>query len=346
MTVWFILRAASGHRMREAAAAGGLVGALLLIGPVAAIVACATAGPLAVHRTLRAPQIVLAVGVAAVVTGVWTGPMVLDYLDLGGFVRTDPRTSVTAAHAVVGMGVPALLGAAGLLFLLLARRADVDIPALVVLAGVPALFCLATGVLPGHTIGGIAPALRLQRYLPFLALALTLPAGWGVAEILGRLHRWPGTIVAIVLLSTSTASTLLTGLGLRDMFDRAPRLALVCENGPQVRAGQVVAVAGLDEPDTREVDDEVFRSTGAWVLWREEPRLRYREIFTRIATQQQRHAATENLTDGVVPSDVDWILFPRDAPSPTGLQPVAACRAALSTHRTADFRLYRPPALD
>ena len=50
LTVWFALRAVAGRRMRDVAAAGALAGCLLLIGPVAAVVAVLVCGPVAVRR--------------------------------------------------------------------------------------------------------------------------------------------------------------------------------------------------------------------------------------------------------------------------------------------------------
>ena len=121
LTVWFALRAVAGRRMRDVAAAGGLAGCLLLIGPVAAVVAVLVCGPVALRRRIPLRQAAAAVAVAAVVVAPWLGRVALNYLRLGGFSPAQPLPSVTASQALVAMGVVLPIGLIGVVWMLRTR---------------------------------------------------------------------------------------------------------------------------------------------------------------------------------------------------------------------------------
>ena len=83
----------TGRRMRDVAAAGGLAGCLLLIGPVAAVVAVLVCGPVALRRRIPPRQAATAVAMAAVVVAPWLGRVALNYLRLGGNPTIGPAAA-------------------------------------------------------------------------------------------------------------------------------------------------------------------------------------------------------------------------------------------------------------
>src|SRR6185437_2378431 len=188
------------------AAAGALAGCLLLIGPVGAIVAALVCGPVAVRRRIPVRHAAAAVAVAAVVVAPWLGRVTLNYLRLGGFSPHQPLPSVTASQALVAMGVVLPIGLLGVVWMLRTRPAGIDLGALVSLVAVPAALCLLAGLLPGHSLAGVAPVVKLQRYLPFFVLGLAMPAGWAADAVLARMSRRAAIALATALVATRAAS--------------------------------------------------------------------------------------------------------------------------------------------
>ena len=245
LTVWFALRAIAGRRMRDVAAAGALAGCLLLIGPVGAVVAVLVCGPVALRRRIPVRHAAAAVAVAAVVVAPWLGRVALNYVRLGGFSPHQPLPSVTASQALVAMGVVLPIGLIGVVWMLRTRPPDIDLGALVPLVAVPAVLCLLAGLLPGHSLAGVAPVVKLQRYLPFFVLALAMPAGWAADAVLARMSRRGAIVLATALVAAAGASTVLTSIGLAGDFRSAEPRGLHCRGGAPMGAGDVVAVAGM-----------------------------------------------------------------------------------------------------
>jgi hypothetical protein len=341
LTVWFALRAVAGRRMRDVAAAGGLAGCLLLIGPVAAVVAVLVCGPVALRRRIPLRQAAAAVAVAAVVVAPWLGRVALNYLRLGGFSPHQPLPSVTASQALVAMGVVLPIGLIGVVWLLRTRPEGIDLGALVPLVAVPAVLCLLAGLLPGHSLAGVAPVVKLQRYLPFFVLALAVPAGWAADAVLARMSRTGAIVLATALVAAAGTSTVLTSIGLAGDFRSAEPRGLYCRGGAPMRAGDVVAVAGMPAQATLLVDSSVFRSTGAWLFhWVPPAQLRYRDVFSTIKGQGERAAETREIARGRVPAGIDWVTLPGAAPGHS-LVKVTSCRAG-GLHHSVDVQVYRP----
>jgi hypothetical protein len=354
LTVWFALRAVAGRRMRDVVAAGGLAGCLLLIGPVAAVVAVLVCGPVALRRRIPLRQAAAAVAVAGVVVAPWLGRVALNYLRLGGFSSSgQPLPSVTASQALVAMGVVLPIGLLGVVWMLRTRPAGIDLGALVPLVAVPAVLCLLAGLLPGHSLAGVAPVVKLQRYLPYFVLALAVPAGWAADAALARMSRRGAIVLAAALVAAAAASTVLTSIGLAGDFRSAEQRGLHCQGGAPMRAGDVVAVAGMPRQATL-LDQSVFRSTGAWLFHWVPPtrltmrkvddvillQLRYRDVFSTIKGQGERAAETREIARGRVPAGIDWVMLPGKAPGHS-LVKVTSCRAG-GSHHSVDVQVYRP----
>jgi hypothetical protein len=341
LTVWFALRAVAGRRMRDAAAAGALAGCLLLIGPVAAVVAVLVCGPVALRRRIPLRHAATAVGVAAVVVAPWLGRVALNYVRLGGFSPHQPLPSVTASQALVAMGVVLPIGLIGMAWMLRTRPPGIDLGALVPLVAVPAVICLLTGLLPGHSLAGVAPVVKLQRYLPFFVLSLALPAGWASDAVLARMSRRAAIVLAMVVIAAAGASTVLTSIGLAGAFRSAEPRGLHCRGGAPMGPGDVVAVAGMRRQATLVVNTSVFRSTGAWLFYREPPaQLRYRNVLSTIKGQGERATETREIARGRVPAGIDWVVLP-GAAAGGSLVKVTSCRAGFHNH-PVDVQVYRP----
>jgi len=279
--------------------------------------------------------------VAAVVVAPWLGRVALNYLRLGGFSPHQPLPSVTASQALVAMGVVLPIGLLGVVWMLRTRPPDIDLEALVPLVAVPAALCLLAGLLPGHSLAGVAPVVKLQRYLPFFVLGLAMPAGWAADAVLARMSRRAAVALAAALVAAAGASTVLTSIGLAGAFRSAEPRGLHCQGRAPMGAGDVVAVAGMPPQATLVVDSSVFRSTGAWLLhWVPPAQLRYRDVFSTIEGQGERAAETREIAQGRVPAGIDWVVLPGAAPG-SSLVKVASCRVG-GLHRSFDVQVYRP----
>jgi hypothetical protein len=218
---------------------------------------------------------------------------------------------------------------------------------------VPAVLCLLAGLLPGHSLAGVAPVVKLQRYLPYFVLALAVPAGWAADAALARMSRTGAIVLATALVAAAGASTVLTSIGLAGDFRSAEQRGLHCQGGAPMRAGDVVAVAGMPRQATL-LDESVFRSTGAWLFHWVPPtrltmrkvddvillQLRYRDVFSTIKGQGERAAETREIARGRVPAGIDWVMLPGKAPGHS-LVKVTSCRAG-GSHHSVDVQVYRP----
>jgi hypothetical protein len=260
---------------------------------------------------------------------------------LGGFAPHQPLTSVTASQALVAMGVVLPVGLIGMVWMLRTRPAGIDLGALVPLVAVPAVICLLTGLMPGHSLAGVAPVVKLQRYLPFFVLALAMPAGWTADAVLSRMSRRLAIVLAVVGIAAACTSTVLTSIGLARAFRSAETRGLHCRGGAPMGPGDVVAVAGMHRQATLVMNTAVFRSTGAWLFYRDPPsQVRYRNIFSTIEGQGQRAAQVREIAHGHVPAGVDWVILPGAAPG-SSLVKVTSCHAGF-LHHAVDVQVYRP----
>jgi hypothetical protein len=226
-------------------------------------------------------------------------------------------------------------------WMLRTRPEGIDLGALVPLVAVPAVLCLLAGLLPGHSLAGVAPVVKLQRYLPFFVLGLAMPAGWAADAVLARMSRRGAVVLATALVAAAGASTVLTSIGLAGDFRGAEPRGLHCRGGAPMGAGDVVAVAGMRPPATLLVDSSVFRSTGAWLLhWVPPAQLRYRDVFSTIEGQGERAAETREIARGHVPAGIDWVVLPGAAPG-SSLVKVTSCRVGGLRH-SVDVQVYRP----
>jgi hypothetical protein len=323
LAVWLCLRAVISRSRTLAAAGGAMVALVILTGPVAGLVAAAIALALVVvYGAPRRQVAAWACAAAAITVAIWLGPFMWHYFELGGLESTQGRPSVSAAEAVVGMGLLLPLGIVEAVLAIRARHVPTT-RALLAIVGVPLTLCLVAAALNGHAILGVAPVARVQRYLPLLAVCLAPPAGMAAARLVQRVGVvWPA--VAALLAAGALASTVLTSVGLANRFQSRSIVAFTCNTSTLIKPEQTVAVAGLQPKRAMEVSDAVFRWTGATTLYRVSlAHERFKNIFDKIPSQEQRAAWIAAIGRGEpAPNGVAWVLMahmrPAGAPPPVG----------------------------
>ena len=345
LAVWLIVCAVRSGERRLCVLAGFVMGAMTLIGPVEALVVGGTAVTVfAVFR--RDVRLVLEMfGTWLLVSAIWLVPFGVHYVNLGGLLPKTAKPSVTLVEAGTGIGLLIPLAVAGLV---IGRRRPIDRRMLWLVIGVPVGFCILTW-LASAAITGAGPLGRPQRYLPIVAVTLALPAALAVAAV-GRRHLSIAVVLLLAIAAATDASFVLTSLGLVDHFRTNERMTVFhCPSSVDIAAGQTVAVVNANTGPGRKggilantIDDDVFRNTGAYVLFRRPPaQIRYKDTFKHTATQGQRSRWIHQLESGIAVPRADWVLTPRLQPV-TGLgQAVATCDAGKRDGGTVHLLLYR-----
>jgi hypothetical protein len=327
-TLWLGLRALHERSRLTMALAGAATGWAFLTGPLGGAVAVASLLALAVARRDR--LIAYAAPPAALVSLTWIGPLLYHYLDLGGFISITRKPAYNPAlgDILVSLGIVVPLAAAGAV-MLAQRREGIDRRALSALVATPLAMCLAAAVLGRGSAPLGAPALvRLLRYLPYVDLMLMLPAAVAATRIARRWAtlRVPITLaIALAAIATPTLAAVRTTHASNDA-SLVPRFR--CSAPLPVGAEDTVAVAGLPPVLRDAVSAQLFLDTGAATLYRAHPRIRYREIYTRIPSQRRRHAILRRIAAGQpAPTWVGWAIRPAAQASASGGNTVR-CRYA------------------
>jgi hypothetical protein len=319
-----------------------MVGALFLIGPIAAVVVTVTA--VVLQFVYRAGIVVLAataVG-AGIVLAVWLAPFAVRYVKLGGVIGKTAKDSVGVQDGVTGLGVIVPLAVVGLV---IAHRSSgrVDRRALAVIIVVPLAIWLAGLAMSGRSLIGIAPLVRSQRYVPLVGLALTLPAGLAAGTAMRAVRRG-GPAVAVFVVAMCCTSLILTSLGLAHVMRNSKRESFfACDPSVRFSPTDSIVVAGRRKPFNA-VEDDVFRATGAYLLYRKPPaQIRFRSTFRHTYSQLQRRDWAEDVASGIIVPQADWALAYADAPITRFGNPVATCTAG-GLRGQIKLLLYRMPA--
>jgi hypothetical protein len=320
LLLWAAVAAAYAERRRAWWGVGFLGGILFLVAPPAGIF-CGlwTAGIAASHRAWGAWR---ALPASALAASVWLVPLALAYREYHGFVPVTQIQQVepSAAQVLIALGICLPLGAAGLA--ILARRRSPAMVDLAVMAAIPAV-----AVLLGATVGqadafirhgGPTALVRWLRYLPFLVLALCVPAGVA-AEAAVAAVRWrsrPAALVAAVLLAVVVCGS--TTLASASLWRSPYPTTLRCDHLPIDANTRVAVIARqvLGGP----MASAIFARTGATFSYVSTDRLRVRFrtwLATRSPGQDVRHGwLRQALAGGPAPPDADVLVlkWPQDVP--------------------------------
>jgi hypothetical protein len=327
LALWLVVGGARSADNRLLAAAGATAGLAVLCSPPAGIVAAVVAVALGV--VLRSGRTAIVPPVAAVaVSLVWLGPLAWHYHQWGGFVRTSlvEPADPSLLQAVVAFGLTLPLGLGGLW---LVRRAldPLGRAALWCSVGVPAAAWTLSALVPEDNGLGVPAFSSGLRYLPMLALALTLPAGIAAAAVVASLRgrRRPTLVAGLVVVATASTAAVAVAQSRHDEY-RPDTARLDCSPHVAIGPGDTVANVGVPHP----AELTVFGATGARTVFSEAPRIRFREAFTHVTNQDERRAQLAAIARGEPPPDgVRWVLAeaakPLDSPY---LVPVARCRTS------------------
>ena len=289
MALWLVVRGTRVADARLLAAGGAVAGLAVLCSPPAGIVAAGdrdrrSESSCATPRTAIVPPLA-----TLAVSAVWLGPLVWHYHRWGGFVRTSlvEPADPTLLQAVVAFGLTLPLGIGGLW---LVRRASTGSPARPLVHRRRARRRLgAVGVRPR----GQRP--RSPGVLERPALPADARPGADVARRAGgrrrrrRSLRGRGRLaLAAGLVVVATASTAAVAVAQSRHDESRPDTARL-DCSPHVTIGPVDTVANVGVPHPAELT--VFGATGARTVYSEAPRIRFRDTFTRLASQEERRAA-------------------------------------------------------
>jgi hypothetical protein len=308
IVLWLALRAISGRAALwwAVGAAGGLV---FLIAPPAGLLCAAWVAVLAVMDRCRDAWRAAPAGAAVVAP--WLVPLGLAYLRYHGFVQTTEFDTGTpsAGQSLAALGLTLPLAVAGMAVLSRERR-----PALsrsLALVAVPGLAVVA-GLLASHVdTGGIPAALvGWPRYMPFLVLALCVPAGAGADALVtaaGRRRPAAALAAAALLACLALGSTVLASASIwRDPVSPL----LDCGSLPIDTDTRVAVIA--PEPAADMLSLRLFARSGAefYYLRTESANVRFRSwLHDRIPDlAARRRAVAATLAGGPPPAGVDVVL--------------------------------------
>ena len=335
LALWLVVSGVRAHDLRLLAGGGAVAGLAVLCSPPAGIVAAVVAVVLGL-AVRRARVAVVPAAAALAVSLVWLAPLAWHYHRWGGFVRTSlvEPADPSLLQAVVAFGLTLPLGLGGLW--LVRRALDPMARAAVYGAvGVPAAAWALSALVPEDNGLGVPAFSSGLRYLPMVALALTLPAGLAAAAVTASLRGRGRLVLAAALVVAATASTAAVAVAQSRHDESRPDTARL-DCAPHVSIGPSDTVANVGVPHPAELT--VFGATGARTVYSEAPRIRFRDAFTRLASQEERRAELAAIAHGEPPPDgIDWVLAERSRPLDNpALQRVARCRTS-----GEDLTLYR-----
>ena len=328
--LWAAVTAARGERGRAWWGVGFLGGMVFLIAPPAGVF-CAfwTAGIVAAHRAWQAWR---ALAASALTASVWLVPLGLAYRRYHGFV---PLTAIrqvepSAAQALVALGACVPLGIAGLL--ILRHRRSSAIADVAVLVAVP-LIALAFGATLGQwngfiEHGGPTPLVRWLRYLPFVVLGLSVPAGVAADAAVAALWR-RGRVAALAgaaLLALVVGGS--TPLAAASLWRSPYTTTFECTRLPIDADTRVAVLArqALAGP----LASAIFARTGATFSYvgTQRLRIRFRTWLARTSPgQDTRHAwVLQALNGGAAPPDADVLVLKRRRDVPRRGELLGRCR--------------------
>ena len=300
------LRTSSDRALLGAGAVLGLMG---LSSPDGFIV-CAVVLPIAIYLRpggrLRAASLVLLPALGLYL--LWLGPLLVSYLELGGFqdLSSNP-VSLPAIAILFSWGVTVPFGAYGLVRWVPRSTRQLEAKLLLAYAVAAGAVIVSSFLFPRLLGEGFTVLGRSHRYWPLMYLAVALYAALGAAESIAGLaarRRVLGGALLTVTVAAAIASPVLGTLDLRyqgldsylgrSMTNQAP--TLLSTFYPSVRRGCVVAA----RPRTAAA---LWQHTGyRFVFWGrgggDNPIVRWANIFETMPTIEERLRDSELLVRG------------------------------------------------
>jgi hypothetical protein len=306
--LWLALRAISG-RVAVWWAVGAAGGLVFLIAPPAGLLCAAWVAVLAVMARRRDAW--RAAPAAVAVVAPWLVPLGLAYVRYHGFVQTTELRAGTpsAGQSLAAVGLTLPLAAAAMAVLSRERRRALSRS--LALVAVPGL-AVGAGLLAAHVdTGGIPAALvGWPRYMPFLVLALCVPAGVGADALVmaaGRRRPAAALAAAALLVCLALGSTVLASASIW----RHPVSPLLDCGSLPIDADTRVAVVA-PEPAADMLSLRLFARSGArfYYLRTASANVRFRSwLHDRIPDlAARRRAIAATLAGGPPPAGVNVVL--------------------------------------
>jgi hypothetical protein len=327
LVLWAFVRALDARSRSGLVAAGVGGGLAFLCAPLSGGFLALWAAALALRA--RATAAVWAAAAGALVAGIWLAPLALTYHRFDGFadITSLPPTNPTVAQAAVALGIVFPLGIAGLVLAVRGRQ-DADPWRLAILVAIPAAACVLGVVIgEGGTFLGTAALLRWLRYVPFLALALAVPAGLAAEQGLAALARPAAAVALAAGVAAAVASTALAAVEL----GRAPTPSTLRCGPLPFGYGDVYAVVSKPQLGADRASLDVFAQTGASAAYMTlvRAKVRPRTFPDRPPTQAERRRWRDELRAGRSPiPDGVWVVADAGSPPATGGTRVASCSLA------------------
>jgi hypothetical protein len=330
LLLWAAAAAAHAESRRAWWGVGFLGGIVFLVAPPAGIF-CAiwAAGIAAVHRAWEAWR---ALAAGPLTASVWLVPLALAYRRYDGFVPVTDIQQVepSAAQVLVALGVCLPLAAAGVAIMRRRRSpATVDVAVMIAVPVVAVLLGATAGQADAFIRhGGPTALVRWLRYLPFLVVALCVPAGLAAeaaVAAVARRGRLAAVVVAGVLAVTVGGSTTLASASLW----RSPYpTTLRCDRLPIDAHTRVAVIAR--ESVGGPMASAIFARTGATFSYIGGDRLRVRFrswLSTRSPDQEVRQRwLRQALHGGPGPPDADVLVLERRKDVPRRGELLGSCR--------------------
>jgi hypothetical protein len=310
--LWLAIRAASERSARLALLAGGVAGFAVVLGPVEGTLGLV--GVAAVAIATRSRPLLLALPAALLTASVWLVPLALSSHSHGGLRETTTQVAPnpTVAQAAVALGMLVPLGAAGLV--LLARRGALrrELTAIVAVALVACGAGIAAG--SGHVVFGTHAIVHWLRYVPVLAIALALPAGYAAAELVAAAGRRAvplGIVLAAVVAVAAMGSTALAAAAIRA---EPANPSLTCVHPLDLTQADEVAVSSGQVWITGDVGFGLFSASGARILWLPDrlARIPFTRLPAGVADEHTRRTELTAIAAGAPPpAGVTWVVTNR-----------------------------------
>jgi hypothetical protein len=172
---------------------------------------------------------------AILIYSLWAGPLLVNYLDLGGFVNTTRVAAIARGPleilAAWSVAVPfALVGAVVWVPKLRARDAAL-IP--FSFAAVPVLYLLVSGFIPRLFGDAFLTLGRDHRYWPLAGFGVALYAARGATWVWERIRmRWVSIALAVVVIGLGLGSPLVSASMYEDKFPEQPLVASALRGDP------------------------------------------------------------------------------------------------------------------
>jgi hypothetical protein len=334
------IRAAAGASTRGALLAGGAAGLAALLGPVEGALGLAAAA--AVVLVVRRPRVLVQMlAAAAAVAAVWVVPLAHSSHAYGGLRETTTQVAPdpTVPQAVVALGMLLPLAAAGIV--LLARRGQLRRELAAFTAVALAVCAAGAAAGSGHVIFGTPAILHWLRYLPVLAIALAVPAGYAAAALVGAAADRAMPLGAVLAAAVAAATMASTGLAAAAIRDHPADPGLACGRQYAFGPADTIAVASGQLWISTDIGFWLFSRSGAHIVWLppRTARVPYRRLPAGVAGEDARRAEVVRIAHGgTPPRGVTWVVTNRPPSAlASDVQPYASC----IWRRTVPLRLYR-----